>query len=545
MTAPIDSKGSVPEVTRRRFMSAGAGAILAAPISFGALELFLAACQAGSSSSSGPAGLLRIAVANDTETLDANATSFLRSSEMCLALFDTLTTSQLTKQGFNAAHPVPAFASSVDVNSSKTVFDFIVPSGRKFASGNPITVDDIVWSLQRMAASSLGGFYYGSTAVDPKNPVVKVDDTHFRISTLSPSNFLLQVLALSAFAIFDSKTMKTNATPDDPWAKNWAKTNAAGSGPYVISSYTAGASTELKRNPNFTRYQVGFEKLSMPIVPSPADRIALLTKADVDIALDIPLERLNDLKSSPGVQIVRAPSLTQHVIRMNNTVGPFKNQDLRKAVSYAIPYDDILKNVYYGFAGRLRGPVPGGALGYDSTYQEFKTDLTKAKTLADGTGLTPLDIDLVYNTAIPELTAAAAIVREALAQIRINVTLKPTPAAAFAPLRTNHKTPFFMDIQQLFVNDPAYQLVIFKSGLANNLVNYSNSAVDGLIAQLIAETDAAKRMSVAADIQRSVVADAPLVWLAQPDLTYALSKSLANFWPHPSSLIYYGYITKK
>ena len=56
------------------------------------------------------------------------------------------------------------------------------------------------------------------------------------------------------------------------------------------------------------------------------------------------------LGNADNVDIIKVPSGTLVYLGMNSSIAPFDDKNLRKTVSYAIDYDDIIKNVYNGDA---------------------------------------------------------------------------------------------------------------------------------------------------------------------------------------------------
>jgi ABC-type transport system substrate-binding protein len=80
----------------------------------------------------------------------------------------------------------------------------------------------------------------------------------------------------------------------------------------------------------------------------------------------------------PNLQVLTFPNPRNVMLEMNNKVPPFDKKEVRQAVSYAVPYDSILKDVMHGYAQPNRSIVGAGMPGSDFKYWHYNTDLKKA-----------------------------------------------------------------------------------------------------------------------------------------------------------------------
>ena len=71
-------------------------------------------------------------------------------------------------------------------------------------------------------------------SVDLENPSPSRTRRPSSSTRPAPTTLLPSVLENAALGIFDSVEAKKHATPDDPWAREWLKTNTASFGPYTV-----------------------------------------------------------------------------------------------------------------------------------------------------------------------------------------------------------------------------------------------------------------------------------------------------------------------
>ncbi|MBM3650795.1 MAG: twin-arginine translocation signal domain-containing protein, partial [Alphaproteobacteria bacterium] len=108
--------------------------------------------------------------------------------------------------------------------------------GMKFPSGRPITVEAVKYSLDR-ALQSPGYMRFIMPRMmrisKPEDIVVRDQNTiAINMAGPTPPQMPLNLLSLMTVTVLDPDVIKPNATEKDPWAAEWAKRNAAGSGPY-------------------------------------------------------------------------------------------------------------------------------------------------------------------------------------------------------------------------------------------------------------------------------------------------------------------------
>src|SRR5690349_17172951 len=130
---------------------------------------------------------------------------------------------------------------------------FKLHDGNKFASGNPITADDVVYSFNRVIPingppsflfSDVGGLTADSVkALDPLTVVISLP------KTASPAAFM-SVLTNTIAGIVDSKVVKTHESAGD-FGSAWLLDHSAGSGPYVVDHWTKDVEVLLTANPNY------------------------------------------------------------------------------------------------------------------------------------------------------------------------------------------------------------------------------------------------------------------------------------------------------
>jgi peptide/nickel transport system substrate-binding protein len=146
--------------------------------------------------------------------------------------------------------------------------------------------------------------------------------------------------------------------------------------------------------------------------------------------------------------------------------APFDNALVRQAMEYAIPYDQIIQNVFHGLAirkspGFLRSDAPG----YDgSGFTDFSYDPAKAKALLAQAGVSaPVSYTLTVSAAEPDMQEAAVQIQTYAKAAGFNIAIKQVPAAAFGQGRTDHTFQAFLLLDYSITLTPSYELNVYTA----------------------------------------------------------------------------------
>src|SRR3989449_6904259 len=158
-------------------------------------------------------------------------------------------------EGADLSNIKPGLAQSWDIKDSGANWDltFKLKSGGKFASGNQVTADDVVYSFQRVIKLNKSPAFLFTDIAQLKAEGVKATDPNtVAISmpkTASPQGFL-SVLTFTVGGIVDSKEVKAKDSGGDS-GSGYLLDHSSGSGPYVIDHWTKNSEVQLKANPNY------------------------------------------------------------------------------------------------------------------------------------------------------------------------------------------------------------------------------------------------------------------------------------------------------
>ncbi|MDB5893498.1 MAG: transporter substrate-binding protein [Rhodoferax sp.] len=282
-------------------------------------------------------------------------------------------------------------AKSWTISPDGKTFTFELKPGLKFASGNPLTAEDVVYSLQRAVmldkspAFILTQFGFTKDAVKDKIKATGPQTLTLETDKAYAPSFVLNCLTANVGAIVDKKLLLTKEKDGD-MAYAWLKTNYAGSGPLKLREWRANEVIALERNDNYYGPKMQLARVLYRHVKESATQRLLLEKGDIDIARNLAPQDIAAMAGNKDVKTTSAPKGTVYYISLNQKNPNLAKPEVREALKWLVDYsaigDTLIKNI--GIIDQNFMPV--GLLGA-STEMPYKLDVDKAKALLTKAGL--------------------------------------------------------------------------------------------------------------------------------------------------------------
>jgi peptide/nickel transport system substrate-binding protein len=362
----------------------------------------------------------------------------------------------------------PYLAESYEVSADGLTYTFHLAKGVKSARGNPLTADDVIYSYERKwkAATSITPFVTSPAITDPSKQLKKIDDhtVSFTVAEKGYGFTLMSLLANVTAEIYDSTVLKQHASASDPYAVKWSATNGNfGFGPYMLESYTPGSQLVLVANPNHNLGVAPIGKITFNLVSDPGNRATEVKLGSVDVAEQLAPSDVAGMASNKAVQTFTVDSNANTYMTINTSKAPFNNVKVREALAWAIPYSQIIKNVYLGRATPMAGLLDPQAPGYDGTgLPQYVYNPTKAKQLLKEAGVTGnASFTLTVSNAVPDVQETAIQIQSFAKAAGFDVTIQQLPAAAFGTAGSEGNFQVVMQRDYAISQSPPYELLLF------------------------------------------------------------------------------------
>jgi peptide/nickel transport system substrate-binding protein len=442
-----------------------------------------------------------------------------------------------------------ALAESWDVSEDGLTTTFHLRDGLAFADGTPLTARDVVWSYQR---SLLGPGYVKAllpfAGVASPDAVTAPDDSTVVVTSTFASPLLTKMEAMQPLGVFSQATGEANATPDDPWAGAYFRENANSSGPYTVASYDPTQQLVLEPNPSYyDQDKIANAGVTIQFVSDASQRALLLRSGEIDLAQGIPLDQVKAMEDEDGLTVVSEASNRLEYLGFNTSQPPFDDPLVRQAVAKAVPYEDLVDQVLYGYANASTGVVPATMETHSDDAGTFEEDLDGARDLLDEAGLPDgFSSTLYFKQSSAVESAAAVLVQANLKEIGVDIDLKPLTDADFTAQTGARSLPMYLNNFLGWGADPFYQMYYLAGSAAGtNFTSYKNPDLDALLQQGAASADEATREDISAQAQKVIYDDMPFIPVYNPNWTFVVRDGVSGLTKDNTEQLRLQYLTKE
>lgn len=425
---------------------------------------------------------------------------------------------------------VPMLASSWEASDGDTTYTFELRDDVVFHSGNAMTSTDVVDTFKLIKESSSASFLYSMAGIDK----VTADGDHtVRIELKEPNHLFLQILPMYSFSIVDSALVKEKG------GAKWLATNTAGSGPYRVGSWDPATQATLTRNDDYWGPAPQIGDVTVKFISEPSNRVQLLSKGEVGMALEVPPKDVASLEKADGVVIDSRPSNKILFFAMNNKIKPFDNPKVRQAIAHAVPYQTLLDDVMKGQASPMRSSVASSTPGWTDSGYTYGHDLDKAKQLLAEAGHPDgFSFEFTLGSGFPDWNDDAVLIQAELAKIGVTMKITNMARAQFLEALDTKQVQAYITRWTSFVNDPGYHLgLLLTTGTSSNYANYSNDEVDKLCKQAATEPDQDRRSELYGEAQRIITSECPWAYLYEYNIVVGLREGTEGYISYPDGIV--------
>ena len=260
---------------------------------------------------------------------------------------------------------------SWEISDDALTYTMKMREGVKFHQGQDLTVDDLVFSLQKTIENF--GSRYGVI-----KSVEKVDDTHFKFTLDYPFSPILNLLTMTNASVVCKESYEA-----DP--EGYGR-NPNGTGPFKFVSWMSGENIVLERNDNWWKGEVPLKTLTFRIMAEEATELIALEAGDIDAYIQVSESNRSIIEGNPDLKMYTVAGGQVYTLAFNN--GAYSNgqksifadnKALRQAICYAVDKEEVTALAVNGAVDPLYTPYPKFVDNYPENFDGNVYNLDKAK----------------------------------------------------------------------------------------------------------------------------------------------------------------------
>jgi peptide/nickel transport system substrate-binding protein len=316
----------------------------------------------------------------------------------------------------------PSLAESWSMSKDGLAYNFTLRKGVKFHNGDPVTAEDVKFSLERYRGGA------ASTLKERVGGVDVVDPLHLRIRLEKPwPDFMTFYATPATGAAWVVPKRYVERVGEDGFKKA-----PVGAGPYRFVSFTPGIEVVLEANESYWRKTPNVKRLIFRSVPDDTTRLAMLKRGEADIAYSIRGPLAEELKRTPGLMLKpTSPTFTEWLTFTEqwDPKSPWFDKRVRLAAALTVDRQALNESEYLGYAKVSSSIIPHSFQFYWPA-PPFGFDPARAKALLAEAGY-PKGFDAGEITTDAVYAATAEAVINNFLSVGIRAKLQPLERAAF------------------------------------------------------------------------------------------------------------------
>jgi peptide/nickel transport system substrate-binding protein len=281
---------------------------------------------------------LTIAFTTDVPSWDAQNSVFPNPQSLWKCVFDQFLTQEPNLE------LIPEILSEYGyTDKAKLCFEANVQKGVKFHNGDPLTAEDVKWSLNRLKEEGMVLQIIWSAIEE-----IKVTGKYsIRCNLSQPFPSLIAWLPFLGSYVYPKKYF------ENVGLQGFLK-KPIGCGPYRIAEYIKGSHLKLTAFEDYWRGPAKVKKVTFKFVTEPTSRVAEIESGSSDLTLEVPVEEFIRLGKDPNLETVAQP-VSDVVHFFINDIEPMLDENVRLAANLAIDREAIVKYVLQDMGVALYG----------------------------------------------------------------------------------------------------------------------------------------------------------------------------------------------
>ncbi|MCO5731761.1 ABC transporter substrate-binding protein [Rhizobium sp. SSA_523] len=460
-------------------------------------------------------------------------------------------------------------ADSWTVSDDGMTYTFKLKPDVKFASGNPVTAEDVAYSFERAIKLDKSPAFlltqFGLTGDNITEKAKAADPQTFTFTVDKPyaPSFVLNVLTASVASVVDKKLVSEKAkavTPsadykwDTDFGNEFLKTGYAGSGPYKVLAWRANEAVIMEANPNYYGEAPKLKRVVYRHIKESSSQRLALENGDIDVARNLQPGDLAAIEGKEGLSVTSAPKSTLYYFSLNQKNPNLAKPEVAEAFKYLVDYTAIGDKLIKGIGKIHQSFLPEGQLGAVSE-NPYKLDVAKAKELLAKAGLADgFTVTMDVRNTQP-VTGIAESVQQTMAQAGVKLEIIPGDGKQTLTKYRARQHDIYIGQWGSDYFDPNSNAETFtfnpdNSDEGKNKTLAWRNAWD--VPELTKQTQAAllekdteKRAAIYQTLQKEVLETSPFVMLFQQIETAGYSSKLKDFKLGPSFSTNFVYTVSK
>lgn len=309
-------------------------------------------------------------------------------------------------------------AESCTVSDDGLVYTIKLRKGATFSDGEPVTADDLVFSMSSEGADFMGYYsYFASSSVK----VEKVDDLTATVTIEHPNNGFMQRIGTCRIM---PAHLYEGASGEDLMGCDGAM-SGVGCGPYKMTEWKKGESITYEKRDDYYGEEPDIDKIVFKVMPDESAQELAFKNGEVNMIRLSTKEQLEEYSSDDNYTVFNMTEERVNFLTVNASSKKITSLEAKQAIMAAIDPKEIVDQVYgSNKLAKVAGGMYVDATQYfDTSMENYTYDVDQAKKLAKESGISGSKLTLLYFTDRENMENYATVIQQQLKAAGIDVEL--------------------------------------------------------------------------------------------------------------------------
>jgi ABC-type dipeptide transport system, periplasmic component len=438
-----------------------------------------------------------------------------------------------------------AVADSITVKDNN-VFTIHVDKNAKWSDGQPVTSDDVAFTVTRLCSPIIANATFSMSALEGTDDsgfvkegattvsgVKIIDDKTLSLTMKYPIGLTTFENSYARYIMPVPKHVLSSVSEKDLLKYSWFNSPTVVDGPYIATDVDANHYISYKANENYWKGAPKISKMNIKIVTG--DQIySGLKSGEIDFVQPTmaqapqsdyaSIEKLDNVTTTYS-----APVTTQSLFLNTKTIPDVR---VRQAILYAIDRNLLLKNLLNGKGEVDDGFVTSASPYYDASLKATGYDPEKAKTLLSEAGWdSSKTLTFYVNSGDTTFVNGSNVIKEELKEVGINVDIRTVDLATLMSKAGSQSFDLFA-VQYTYAPVDQYPDIKYLLGGEGSWTNFSSDAVNGALEKTQLTSDASAIKEQYLTIDKVVQEQVPMINTYVIRSLCAVNKNLKNATPN-------------
>jgi peptide/nickel transport system substrate-binding protein len=427
---------------------------------------------------------------------------------------------------------VPSVATSWKIENNTKRYIFNLRKDVKFHDGKPLTAHDVKFTFDMLLHPDSINPYKGSYNMISK--VTAKDNYTVVFDLKDPSPLFLYTVGAAIL-------------PKHKFPKGVADFNNSafhrkpiGSGAFKFKEWKTAQRVVLVANKDYWDGRPYLNTITMKVLPDANVEVVNLLKGQVDFVETIDPKMVSQVSRNKSLQVKKYDQGRYDYIGLNQKDPLFKDENVRKALSYGLNRQQIVNTVLLKNAQLASGPIHPLESPYNKAVKPLAYDVKKANDLLDAAGWRKgsdgyrekggktLEIELTYNNGNKIRENIAKIAQQDWKKIGVKTTIRSFDFSIWLEKIDAGEVTAHISAWGLGTNPDKYGLWHSSQYPANNNQAVNDKRIDQIMESFRKEPSQSKRDALYKELHKILNDNAHSLWLHHPKGFAGMNKGLAG-----------------